>query len=65
MPKMKTRSAVKKRYRTTASGKLKRKKAGTRHILTSKTRKRKRDLRRTAIVGNTHEKQIKLMVGNR
>jgi len=65
MPKMKTRSAVKKRYRCTATGKLKRKKAFARHILTKKSRKRKRDLRRGAIVASTHEKRIKIMLGKR
>ena len=41
MPKMKTRSSAKKRYRTNAKGALKRKKAFTSHILTKKPRKRK------------------------
>lgn len=62
MPKMKTRSAVKKRYRLTASGRLKRKKAYTRHILSSKSRKRKRHLRKPAIVHTTQEKQIRMML---
>jgi large subunit ribosomal protein L35 len=65
MPKMKSRSSVKKRYRTTASGKLKRKKSFARHILTSKPRKRKRDLRRSSIVEPTHEKRLKIMLGDR
>ena len=50
MPKMKVVSGAKKRFRVTASGELKRKRAYRRHILTSKNRKRKRLLRRSALV---------------
>lgn len=64
MPKMKTRSAVKKRYRLTAKGKLKRKKAFARHILTKKSKKRKRNLRHQAIVHSAHEKRLKIMLGS-
>ncbi|MBD3390722.1 MAG: 50S ribosomal protein L35 [Chitinivibrionales bacterium] len=64
MPKNKTRSSVKKRYRKTAKGHLKRKKAYTSHILTKKTRKRKRNLRRKAIVDSTQEKKISSMLGS-
>jgi large subunit ribosomal protein L35 len=45
MPKMKTRSSAKKRFTLTASGKVKRAAAYRSHILTSKSRKRKRKLR--------------------
>lgn len=45
MPKCKTRSSAKKRFKLTASGKLKRAAAYRSHILTSKSRKRKRKLR--------------------
>jgi len=62
MPKMKTRSAVKKRYRLTAKGHLKRKKSFTRHILSSKNRKRKRHLRKPALVHSTREKQLRSML---
>lgn len=44
MPKMKTRSSVKKRFTVTASGKLKRRHAYHSHILTKKSNKRKRNL---------------------
>ena len=64
MPKMKTRSSVKKRYRMTAGGKLKRKKAFARHILTKKSAKRKRDLRRQAVVHSTQEKRLRIMLGD-
>lgn len=45
MPKMKTRRSAAKRYRITPNGKVKYKKQGLRHILTKKSRKRKRKLR--------------------
>ncbi|MEX0928821.1 MAG: 50S ribosomal protein L35 [Balneolales bacterium] len=50
MPKMKTNSAAKKRFKVTGSGKIKRKKAFTSHILTKKTQKRKRNLRKAGLV---------------
>ena len=49
MPKMKTKSAAKKRFQVTGSGKLKRKHAYHGHILTKKSQKRKRNLDHTAI----------------
>jgi large subunit ribosomal protein L35 len=48
--KLKTKKTVAKRFRKTASGKLKRNKAYKRHILTSKTRKNKRHLKAAALV---------------
>lgn len=48
MPKMKTRKSASKRYHVTASGKVRFKKEGLRHILTKKTTKRKRNLRKKA-----------------
>ncbi len=50
MPKMKTLKAAKKRYHMTATGKVKYKKQGLRHILTKKDRKRKRRLRHAGIL---------------
>ncbi len=44
MPKMKSHRSAKKRFKMTATGKLKRQRAGKRHLLTSKSRKRKRHL---------------------
>jgi len=46
MPKLKTNKAASKRFSLTGTGKLKRQKAGKQHILTKKTRKNKRDLRK-------------------
>ncbi len=48
MPKMKTNRGAAKRFKITARGKVKRHRAGRRHILTSKSRKRKRHLRQGA-----------------
>ncbi len=45
MPKMKTRKGVAKRMRITKNGKIMRRKAGLRHLLSGKSRKRKRQLR--------------------
>jgi large subunit ribosomal protein L35 len=51
MPKQKTHKGMKKRYKVTASGKIKHRKRGRGHILSSKSPKRKRHLRRDAVVG--------------
>jgi len=50
MPKMKSHSGAKKRFKVTASGKVKRRGAYHTHILTKKDPKRKRRLRRQAII---------------
>ncbi|HOX49706.1 MAG TPA: 50S ribosomal protein L35 [Spirochaetia bacterium] len=50
MPKMKTKKAAAKRFTLTASGKVKYKKMNLRHILTKKTTKRKRGLRKSGYV---------------
>ncbi len=50
MPKMKTKSGSKKRFTVTGSGKIRRNHAFVRHILTSKTRKRKRNLRKAGLI---------------
>ena len=63
MPKMKTRSSVKKRFKLTASGKLKRNKAYKSHILTKKSTKRKRNLRKSALVSASQVKKLKSMLG--
>lgn len=54
MPKMKTSSAAKKRFKLTGTGKIKRQKANRSHILTSKSRKRKRNLRSDTLVDATN-----------
>jgi large subunit ribosomal protein L35 len=62
MPKMKTRSTVKKRFRLTASGKVKRKKMNLRHLLTHKNAKRRRRLGRKAMVNPVQTKKLKMMM---
>lgn len=62
MPKQKTRSNVKKRFKVTGSGNIKRAKQGRRHILTKKTTKRKRNLRRVAYISKTHEKTVRTLL---
>jgi large subunit ribosomal protein L35 len=59
MPKMKTKKAAAKRYSLTASGKVKYKKMNLRHILTKKTTKRKRGLRKNGFVDPVATGQIK------
>ena len=59
MPKMKTKRAAAKRFKKTGTGKLKRNKAYKRHILTKKTTKKKRDLRKAAMMDKTNEKVMK------
>ncbi len=62
MPKQKTHSASKKRFRFTASGLLKRNKQNKNHILNKKTRKRKRNLRQGGYVHETQAKTISNMI---
>ena len=64
MPKMKTRRAAAKRFKITASGKVKRRKGFLRHILTHKTSKQKRHLRRATLVSRADEKSIKRLLPN-
>ena len=59
MPKIKTNRAAAKRFKATGTGKLKRGKAYRRHILTKKTRKTKRNLRKPEIVDLTNVKNMK------
>ncbi len=59
MPKMKTSSSAAKRFSKTGSGKLKRMKAGKQHILTKKSAKTKRNLRKATMTDAASEKNIK------
>ncbi len=59
MPKMKTSRAAAKRFTKTGTGKLKRNKAYKSHILTKKTSKRKRNLRKSAIMDQSNVKSMK------
>ncbi|MFV1951543.1 MAG: 50S ribosomal protein L35 [Nitrospinota bacterium] len=62
MPKIKTNKGAAKRFKRISSGKIKRGKAYTSHILTSKTTKRKRCLRRSDMVDKADEKRIKRLI---
>ena len=58
MPKMKTKSGAKKRFKLTGTGKIKRKHAFKNHILTKKETKRKRNLQKMTLVHKVDEKNI-------
>lgn len=62
MPKMKSNRGASKTFKKTASGKFKRKKAYKSHILTPKTTKRKRSLRKGTLVSASEQKRVKIMV---
>lgn len=58
MPKMKSTSGAKKRFKKTASGQFKRRKAFRSHILSTKSRKRKRQLRKPTLVSESERKKM-------
>jgi large subunit ribosomal protein L35 len=62
MPKIKTNRGAAKRFRKTGTGKVRRNKAFTSHILTKKTTKRKRDLRQATLVSAADHRNICAMV---
>lgn len=62
MPKMKTNKSAAKRFKVTANGKLKRRKANRSHLNEEKPSKRKRRLRRPALVGKEDFKRIKRLL---
>lgn len=62
MPKMKTNSGAKKRFKLTGTGKIKRKHAFHSHILTKKSTKRKRNLVKSTLVDKTEHKRVLLML---
>jgi large subunit ribosomal protein L35 len=62
MPKLKTHRGAAKRFSITAKGKVKRSKAFASHILTKKTTKRKRALRKAALVESANYKEIKRLI---
>ncbi len=64
MPKIKTNRAAAKRFKRTGSGKFKYSKSFSSHILTTKTRKRKRALRKSMVIDKTNEKLIRLLLPN-
>ena len=62
MPKLKTKSSAKKRFKVTGTGKLKRKHAFKSHILTKKSKKRKLKLTHDTLVHKSDEPSIKQML---
>ena len=63
MPKMKTHSGAKKRFKLTGTGKIKRKNAYKSHILTKKTTKQKRNLTHTSLVSTADmDRVVKMLV---
>ena len=59
MPKLKTNSGAKKRFKLTGSGKIKRHRAYHSHILTKKTKKQKRNLVHSTLVDSSNMKQVR------
>jgi len=62
MPKMKTKSSAKKRFKFTGTGKIKRKHAFKSHILTKKETKQKRNLTKSTVVHKADLNNVKLML---
>ncbi|MBE9227897.1 50S ribosomal protein L35 [Phormidium sp. LEGE 05292] len=62
MPKVKTRRSAAKRFRTTGSGKIVRRRAFKNHLLQHKTTKRKRDLSKLTLVDERDEGNVRLML---
>ncbi|WP_103064009.1 50S ribosomal protein L35 [Actinomyces qiguomingii] len=63
MPKNKTHSGAKKRFRVTGSGKLMRERAGKRHLLEVKSSRRKRRLSKDQVVAPADTRQVKRLLG--
>ncbi len=62
MPKQKTHSSSKKRFKVTGSGKILRTQAFKKHILTKKTTKRKRNLRKSLVVSAADHARLKQLI---
>lgn len=62
MPKMKSNRGAAKRFKTTGSGKLRRAKAFRSHIMTKKSPKRKRNLRKSGLVDSTNVRGVRRML---
>ena len=63
MPKMKTHSGAKKRFRLTATGKVRGRAAFSTHILEKKSPKRKRRMAEPAVISKADEKRVKTLLG--
>ncbi len=62
MPKIKTNRSAAKRFKKTATGKIVYNRAGKSHLLTKKDRKRKRNLRKKAVLSSANEKSIRKLL---
>ncbi len=62
MPKLKSHRGARKRFKKSATGKILRRRATARHILTTKSRQRKRNLRRQAVVPHGEAQRIERML---
>ena len=62
MPKMKTHKGASKRFKKTGTGKVMRHHANARHILTSKTRSRKRKLVKAVVADETNQRMLHIML---
>ncbi len=62
MPKMKTNRGAAKRFKATGSGKIRRSKAFTSHILTKKSTKRKRNLRKSGLISEADRRAVRRML---
>ncbi len=62
MPKMKTNRSARKRLRKTGTGKIKRNKSLAGHLLSKKTPKRKRNLRKSTLVSDADKKRVKRLI---
>lgn len=65
MPKIRTRKSAAKRFKLTANGKIKRRRSNKGHLLSSKTRKRKRRLRQAALVDGADRGRVLRQLGKR
>ncbi len=64
MAKMKTKSSAKKRFRVTGGGKIKRGRAGKRHLMRGKSQSRLRHLRKRTLVGKSNAPKIEKLLTN-
>ncbi len=62
MPKMKTNRGAAKRFKATGTGRIRRSKAFSSHILTKKSTKRKRNLRKTTLIAGSDERAVRRML---
>ncbi len=62
MPKIKTNSGASKRFKLTKRGRVKRAKANASHLLSHKSTKRKRNLRKSALIAKVDEKNVRRLI---